>query len=198
VDDARHVRRGQRRRHLHDDPEGIVRRGTSPSEPSAQGFADDVLHRDKLLAVSRLAERVNRADVGMIERGGGPRFLFEPRHARFVLRDVHAQHFERNHPVERHVAREPDLAHATASKRSEDVIVLYARPRTDRHVGCEMANYSGSQTFAHLISCVPVIPLSSLTVLETSGHGLRPRVRHLWSQNGAGPHCRNGREVLFA
>jgi hypothetical protein len=137
VHDAGGVRSAQRGRDLDGDVEGFTKRDMTISEALPQRFARDVLHRDELLAVSRHAEPVDRADVGMIEGGGGPRLLFEPRQARFVLRDVRAQHLERNHPVERQIAREPDLAHATASKGSDHVIVLDAGPRTDRHVGLD-------------------------------------------------------------
>ena len=73
----------------------IGSRRTAQSLP--QRLALDVLHRDELLAVRRFAERVDGADVRMIERGGGTRLLPEPRDAVRVSRQVRAQNLERDH-----------------------------------------------------------------------------------------------------
>jgi hypothetical protein len=67
-----------RRGDLDADVEGLAH-GEVPQQPMAQCLAIDVLHRDELLAVRPFAQRVNRADVRMIESGGGSRPLFRTR-----------------------------------------------------------------------------------------------------------------------
>src|SRR6185436_16005883 len=49
-----------------------------------QRVALDVFHRDERLTAGRFTERVDDADVGMVERGGRARFLLEAARARVV------------------------------------------------------------------------------------------------------------------
>ena len=50
-------------------------------EPLPERLALDVLHRDVVLAFAGLTERVDGADVRVVERGGGPGLLLEPLNA---------------------------------------------------------------------------------------------------------------------
>ena len=85
-----------------------------------------MLHRDELLSIGGLAERVYRADVWVIQGGGGARLLSEARNAGRIRRDVRAQHLERHLTVEHHIARQPDLAHAAAPEPLDDFVSLDA------------------------------------------------------------------------
>ena len=64
-------------------------------EPLAERLPFDVLHRDVVLAVSGLAERVDRADVGVVEGGGRARFLLEALDAERVAGQVGGKTLER-------------------------------------------------------------------------------------------------------
>ena len=76
------VRGAQRGSNLDRDVECLADRQPCRGEPLPERLALDVLHRDVVLAVAGLAERVDRADVRVIEGGCGSRLLLEALDAR--------------------------------------------------------------------------------------------------------------------
>jgi hypothetical protein len=80
------------------DLQGEIERLAPPDGPSCQAlsqrFALHELHRDKLLAVGCFAECVNRADVRMVQSGGGARLLLEAGDAGRVLRQIGRKNLE--------------------------------------------------------------------------------------------------------
>ena len=89
-----------------------TRTGTSIAparEPLLERLAFEQFHRDE----RRIgADVVDRADVRVVERRGGPRFALKafqglPRHA-----DAGREHFDRHHPFETSVGGAIDLPHA--------------------------------------------------------------------------------------
>ena len=93
----------------------------------------DVLHRDERLAVGGLAERVDDADVGMAEGGGGPRLLLEAAHAGVVRAELAGQHLDRDAAAQLHVVRQVHLAHAAGAELPADLDTPQARPWSERH-----------------------------------------------------------------
>ena len=55
---------------------GLGQWQSSLSDPGCQGLAFEQFHSDEVL-VFMLADLINGADVGVIQRGGGPRFTPE-------------------------------------------------------------------------------------------------------------------------
>jgi len=70
-----------------------------------------------------LADLVNRADVGMIQRRGGPGFAAEPFEGLRVASDVLRKKFQRNETAELGVFRFVDDAHAAATEFFDHPIV---------------------------------------------------------------------------
>jgi hypothetical protein len=133
VHDTCGVRSAQGSSDLH----GEIERLAPPDGPSCQAlsqrFALHELHRDKLLAVGCFAECVNRADVRMVQSGDGARLLLEAGDAGRVLRQIGRKNLERDLPLELEITGEPDLAHAAASEKSDNLERVQPRPGTDRH-----------------------------------------------------------------
>jgi hypothetical protein len=70
------VRDAQGGRDLNGDVESLTEREPRGCKPSSEGVARDVLHGEVVLAFG-FAERVNRADVRVIERRRGASLLLE-------------------------------------------------------------------------------------------------------------------------
>ena len=70
-----------------------------------------------------LADFVDRADVRMVERGGGARFAAEPLHRGVVLREVFGEELERDAAAEAGVFRLVDDTHASAAELAQDAVV---------------------------------------------------------------------------
>ena len=77
MDDAALVRAVERVGHLNSEIDDIVGLERRAREAIAQGLPLQQLHHDEGLAFV-LADIVNRADVGVIEAGRGPRFADQP------------------------------------------------------------------------------------------------------------------------
>jgi hypothetical protein len=75
-----------------------------------------------VLAIARLIERVNGADVGMVEGGGGTRLLFEPLDAGGIAGEVGRQELERDLPPEAKLRREPHFTHSSLTEEGDDFV----------------------------------------------------------------------------
>ena len=110
---------GERGRDLDGDVEGVAQR-EGLDEPLIQRLALDVFHRDVRPAVGRLAEVVGVADVRMIERRGGARFLLEPR-VSVGIRDLGTEHLERHAAIQLPIARGIHFSHAAHAKQAHNL-----------------------------------------------------------------------------
>ena len=77
-----------------------------------------------------LADLVDGDDVGVVERGGGPRLLREAAHAARVGGELLGQELDRDVAVEVVVARAPDLAHPPRAQPGEELVA--SEPHADR------------------------------------------------------------------
>src|SRR5262249_47793317 len=72
--------------------------------------------------IQRLADIINGADVGVVQRGDRPRFLFEARQPSGVAGECGRQDFDRDIPFEPRVAPAVHLAHATDAEEGRNFI----------------------------------------------------------------------------
>jgi len=131
VNHASGVSGAQPGRNLYGDVEGFAKRRVMTSKSLPKRLARDVLHRDELLTIGRLAECVNRADVRVVERRGGTRFLSEASHSPQIPREARGQELERDLSLEREVARKIDLPHPASTDPFNDFVVTKPRTGTD-------------------------------------------------------------------
>ena len=86
-----------------------------PAQPRVERLALDVLHRDELAAVG-LTDLVHRADVRMIERGGGARLSQQaPLRERIGL-GLRRQEFQRDAAAELGVIGQEHFGHAAGAE----------------------------------------------------------------------------------
>lgn len=133
VDHTGRVGRPQPGSHLDCHVDGFPDRQGTAAEARPQCASFDVLHRDEQPAIFSSAERVDRADVRVTQRGGRAGFLTEERDAIAVVGDVRWKELDRDPPIELEVAGEPDLTHSSASEESQDLIRVQAGAGTDVH-----------------------------------------------------------------
>ena len=108
-------------------------RSRARSSRCVQRLAVDVLHRDVALAVWRLAELVDVADVRMIQRRGGAGFLLEPRKPVGFCGDLGKQHLQRDAAIQLPIAREIYLPHATRAEQVNNLETAELRAGRQRH-----------------------------------------------------------------
>ena len=82
----------------------------------------DEFHHDEATGFS-FADFVNGDDVGMIERGGGARFLLEAPHAISIGSELFGQQLERDLATEPRVFGQIDLAHPARAELLCDAVV---------------------------------------------------------------------------
>ena len=119
---------------------GDLRRGVDervPGErpirnPPVERLPFQQLHRDEGRAVG-LFDRVDRADVGMVERAGGAGLALKPLERRAIARELRGQELQRDAAAQPGVVRLVDDAHAAAADRTHDPVVEDGRPRRQRH-----------------------------------------------------------------
>jgi hypothetical protein len=133
------MRDAQSGRHLNGDVERLTHREPRGGEPSPQGLPLDVLHRDVVLALARLIERVDRAHVWVIERGRGPGLPFKPLDANRIAREVGGQELQGHRAAEAQLRREPHLTHASRTDQREDLVRANSRTRLQGH--CDRGLY---------------------------------------------------------
>ena len=84
----------------------------------------EIFHHD-VLAILVFANVVDGADVGMIERGRGPRFTPEPLQRLRVLRQFIRQELQGHPPPQAQVFRFVHHTHAAAAQSLRDAVVRY-------------------------------------------------------------------------
>jgi hypothetical protein len=119
MDDAALVRGVERVGHLDADVEQAVEAERAAGDPPVQRLALEQFHRDEALA-GGFFDRVNRADVRVIERAGGAGLTLKTLQRRRVARELGWQKLQRNPPPELRVERFIHDAHATAAEGPDD------------------------------------------------------------------------------
>ena len=114
---------GEAVRHLEHQPGCLRRRNRPALEPRLQRLAVDERHRDERAPVRQLLDVVNRADVGVIERGRGAGFGNEAPPGVLVPHQLRRQELQRDEPAEPQVLGLVDDAHAARANLGEDAIV---------------------------------------------------------------------------
>ena len=133
--------------------ERFVERQTSASDPLLQRLAFVERHRDEQLSIAGLADSVNRADVGVIERRRRASFRDESRLRPRIDTQRGRQELERHVTSEPLVARFVDDAHAAGPDRLLDDVfpdraagpVGDRRPQQRagrRHERCQAINHT--------------------------------------------------------
>ena len=99
---------------------------------SIEGLAVNELHRDEGASLN-LADLVNRANVGMVERGGRAGFSQEKRPGLLVAERVCWQDFEGDIPVEPVIMGAVDHTHPPFTKFGKDFIRAESTVLRKRH-----------------------------------------------------------------
>ena len=122
MDDSRGVRGGQSVRDLHRVFQGVLEAYPAPLEHVGQRRSRHVLHRDEVdaLVVSNV---VDRDDVGMIQRGGGARFVDESLPALLVDCSFVADQLDGHGPAETRVDGAVHHPHAAFTDRRQDLVM---------------------------------------------------------------------------
>ena len=114
-------------RNLYGDIHGLLQRERSGVEPFVQTGAFDVRHGNKDHPV-RLADFEDRADVGVVERGGRLGLSLEPFSFVFVGQRGVFEEFESDGAVEVEVAGFVHRAHAALAELLDDFVMGYGPP----------------------------------------------------------------------
>jgi len=115
MDDALLVRRVERLGNLHTQVEHLVQVHGFVPDQMLQGLAVQKLHDDEGMAVM-LADFVNCADAGMVERRSGARFALEPLERLTVLGRLLGQELQRHRTAQAEVFGLVHHTHATATQ----------------------------------------------------------------------------------
>ena len=121
---------------LRRDVERLPQRRRLRLQEMAQRVALDVFHRDERLTGGGLTERVDDADVGMVERGGRARFLLEAPRPRVVGAEVAGEDLDRDLASQLEVAGQINDAHAAGAELPADLVATELRSRGKGHWGC--------------------------------------------------------------
>ena len=130
VHDARGMRDAQRPRNLATGV-GKRREERTVAEHLAKGPACHELQDDEVPFIGD-ADVVDRDDVGMVERGGGPGLLFEPPHLFLVV--FPGEQLERGPPPEPGVLDQVDDTHPAGAQSRKDLVVRDAVSNRHRSI----------------------------------------------------------------
>jgi hypothetical protein len=122
VHDPARVRSVERVGDLDPELEDLRRRQRPLPDPLLQRPPLQVLHHQERLALV-LADVVDGADVGVVERRGGHRLALEALARGLVVEQLLRQELERHRAVEPRVLRPANDAHAAATEPLEDAVV---------------------------------------------------------------------------
>ena len=122
VHDPFRVRGVQRIGNLHSHIQQRIGGHRLSADLMLQRLSFQKFHRQEGLAV-RFLDVVNRADVRVVESGGGARFSLEPLQRLAVFRKFFRQKLQRDQPAEFCVLGLIDHAHAAAAEFVHDVVV---------------------------------------------------------------------------
>ncbi len=132
MDDAGAMRLGQSLGDLDGKIEEPARRQRlSRSEQLAERLSLDELHGDVQSAVG-LADVVDGEDVGVVQRGGGARLLFEALSSPVVPGHRRGEHLDRDLAAELGVLRPVHLTHPARAQRRDDLVGSEAATRRGR------------------------------------------------------------------
>jgi hypothetical protein len=142
VDNPARVRRVERIGHLHGNRQRLGQWHGPARDPCRERLPLDEFHRDEMPAIA-FADVVNRADIRMIERGGGASLATE------TLRRGGIDLLVRRQKLQRHRAAEPGVLgtvhhpHTAPAERGENPVVQDY-----------LTNHSGSVTARFAMNCV--------------------------------------------
>ncbi len=126
MNDALRMSRVERVRNLNSEIEHLLECERLLADPVLQRLAFEQLHRDErngFAAVVYDIDFINRADIGMIQRGGGACFALESLERRPVLREAFGQKLQRHLPAELRILGLVHHAHAAAAQLFENQIM---------------------------------------------------------------------------
>jgi hypothetical protein len=132
VDDARGVSRIQSVEYFHGDGAQRLHIERTIADALLQRRSVQKLHGDEGAPVL-LADVVDRADVRVVQRGGGARVAPEARPRARIRGELGGQELERDKPLEPRVLRPVDNSHPAAAELSHDAIVGHGP--TDQVIG---------------------------------------------------------------
>ena len=122
MDDAPLVRMRERIRQLPSVVHDMLRRHRAGVQHRAERPSFDQLHGDIGLPLG-FADFVHRADVRMIERGGGARFTHQPGACGGIVKVRGQEAFDGDVSIELLVAGPIHLAHSTSAESADDAVV---------------------------------------------------------------------------
>ena len=132
MDDAARVSGGEGLGDRHGNRQELGKLEAARGNQAVERRALDQLHGEERLAVDFL-DRVNRDDVGVVQRGDRAGFAREPLP---VLGVVSLEDFERDVPLEARVAGPVDLAHAPDAEQGNDFVGAKALAWQQIHGQC--------------------------------------------------------------
>ena len=132
VHDAGAMRLGEAFGHLRGQVDRLLRIHPAAAEHVVQREAFDQLHHDVRLA-ERLADFVDRDDVGMVQRGCGARFLREAGQPIEVGGVLGGKELDGDIALQVEVPRPEDLAHPPCPDAGQEFIVPETRAGDGRH-----------------------------------------------------------------
>ncbi len=130
VHDTPPMCRGEGLGHLGSELERLHHRQRTALEAGGEGLALGELH-DQEFDAGVLSDVVQRADVGMIQRGGGMGLALESLAAFWTRRHMSRQAFESDDAIQPRVSGSVDLAHATDAHEREDLVWTEASTRCE-------------------------------------------------------------------
>ena len=123
VNDPLAVRLGEPLGDLNGDIERLIELERPPLDLALEVLAVVVGHRDECLAVLRLSDLINRADVRVIERGCGARLMDEAFLRGGIAGELRREELERHGAAERRVLGLVDDPHPALAELLEDSVV---------------------------------------------------------------------------
>ena len=122
VHDSGGMRGIERIRNFDPQPQNLVNFHRPPADPVFQGHPFEKLHRDEGMAIL-FANIVDRADVGMIESGGGLGLTSKSRQRLCISGHFVRQKLERDETVQSRVLGFIDHAHAAAAQFFQNAVM---------------------------------------------------------------------------
>jgi len=132
MNDAQLVRRFQRFSNLPRKRQCFIERNRPARDPLREILALDQFHHEGVQA-SRFLDRIDRRDVGVIERRERLRLALEPRHALRVVGERVRQDLDRGIAMQPCIARPIDLAHAAGADQRDDFVGTDNCARRETH-----------------------------------------------------------------
>ena len=132
VHDPLRVRRFQRVRNLNRHSQQFFDLKRLPSHLLRERLPFQQFHHDEVLPLV-LFDRVNRANVGMIQRGRCPRFALKAFQQLRVLRHFGRQEFQRHAASEPRILRFVDDAHPATTQLARDFVMRNALTEQSVH-----------------------------------------------------------------